>query len=54
MIASILGAPSTLRDYGIDDCQFDSIVEKTFIKPGVGTYKELDPESVMDILRRSL
>ncbi len=49
-----LGAPSTLRDYGIDDCQFDSIVEKTFIKPGVGTYKELDPESVMDILRRSL
>ncbi len=49
-----LGAPSTLKDYDIDDQDFDSIVEKTFIKPGVGTYKELDKESVRDILRRSL
>ncbi|WP_377890104.1 iron-containing alcohol dehydrogenase [Alkalihalobacillus sp. R86527] len=48
-----IGAPSTLADYDIDDSEFDSIVEKTFIKPGVGTYKELDRESVMDILERS-
>lgn len=49
-----LGAPSRLADYNIDDKQFDSITVKTFIKPGVGTYKELDAESVMDILKRSL
>ncbi|MCA0987484.1 iron-containing alcohol dehydrogenase [Guptibacillus algicola] len=47
-----IGAPSKLADYDIDDSEFDSIVEKTFIKPGVGTYKELDRESVMDILER--
>ncbi|WP_226654211.1 iron-containing alcohol dehydrogenase [Guptibacillus hwajinpoensis] len=49
-----LGAPSRLADYEIDDAEFDSMVEKTFIKPGVGTYKELDRESVRDILTRSL
>ncbi|RDI45837.1 iron-containing alcohol dehydrogenase [Falsibacillus pallidus] len=49
-----LGAPSTLADYDIDDSEFDAIVEKTFIKPGVGTYKEMDHDSVRDILRRSL
>lgn len=49
-----LGAPSRLADYKIDDKQFDSITVKTFIKPGVGTYKELDSGSVMDILKRSL
>ncbi|MCF6139043.1 iron-containing alcohol dehydrogenase [Pseudalkalibacillus berkeleyi] len=48
-----LGAPSRLADYEIDDQEFDAIVEKTFIKPGVGTYKELDPENVRDILERS-
>jgi alcohol dehydrogenase YqhD (iron-dependent ADH family) len=49
-----LGAPSTLRDYDIDDKEFDAIVEKTFIKPGVGTYKEMTPESVRAILKASL
>ncbi|WP_374054809.1 iron-containing alcohol dehydrogenase [Rossellomorea sp. FM04394] len=49
-----LGAPSTLRDYDIDDSEFDAIVEKTFIKPGVGTYKEMDYDAVRDILKRSL
>lgn len=49
-----LGAPSRLADYEIDDAEFESMVEKTFIKPGVGTYKELDRESVRDILKRSL
>ncbi|MBM7702514.1 iron-containing alcohol dehydrogenase [Metabacillus iocasae] len=49
-----LGAPSRLSDYEIDDKDFEAIVEKTFIKPGVGTYKKMDKESVRDILRRSL
>ncbi|MCD7034225.1 iron-containing alcohol dehydrogenase [Metabacillus sp. GX 13764] len=49
-----LGAPSTLKDYGIDDREFDAIVEKTFIKPGVGTYKEMNRESVRDILNSCL
>ena len=49
-----LGAPNALSDYEIDDRDFTSIVEKTFIKPGVGTYKKMDPESVLDILQRSL
>ncbi|MDO6656458.1 iron-containing alcohol dehydrogenase [Anaerobacillus sp. 1_MG-2023] len=49
-----LGAPSRLADYEIDETEFDGMVEKTFIKPGVGTYKELDRESVRDILQRSL
>ncbi|WP_347548265.1 iron-containing alcohol dehydrogenase [Pseudalkalibacillus hwajinpoensis] len=49
-----LGAPSRLLDYGIDEAEFEAMIEKTFIKPGVGTYKELDRESVRDILKRSL
>ena len=49
-----LGAPSRLADYKIDESEFDGMIEKTFIKPGVGTYKELDRESVRDILKRSL
>ncbi|MCA0984577.1 iron-containing alcohol dehydrogenase [Halobacillus yeomjeoni] len=49
-----LGAPSKLAGYDIDDSDFDQIVEKTFIKPGVGTYKQLDEDSVRDILKRSL
>ncbi len=49
-----LGAPSRLADYNIDESEFDGMIEKTFIKPGVGTYKELDRESVRDILKRSL
>ncbi|OEH91571.1 iron-containing alcohol dehydrogenase [Bacillus solimangrovi] len=49
-----LDAPSRLADYEIDDSDFDAIIEKTFVKPGVGTYKELDEESVRDILNRSL
>lgn len=49
-----LGAPNRLADYNIGDSDFDRIVQKTFIKPGVGTYKELNNESVRDILKRSL
>ncbi|MGM7703223.1 iron-containing alcohol dehydrogenase [Pseudalkalibacillus sp. Hm43] len=49
-----IGAPSRLANYDINDQEFDAIIEKTFIKPGVGTYKEMNPESVRDILNRSL
>lgn len=49
-----IGAPNRLSDYDIDDRHFDDIVKKTFIKPGVGTYKELDHASVLDVLHRSL
>ncbi|KGX91082.1 NADH-dependent butanol dehydrogenase A [Pontibacillus halophilus JSM 076056 = DSM 19796] len=49
-----LGAPRTLGDYDITDEDFDSIVEKTLIKPGVGTYVEMNGERVLDILQRSL
>ncbi|KGP74091.1 iron-containing alcohol dehydrogenase [Pontibacillus yanchengensis] len=49
-----LGAPSQLSDYDIDDQHFDDIIQKTFIRPTVGTYKELDHDSVRDILKRSL
>ncbi|KGP92267.1 butanol dehydrogenase [Pontibacillus chungwhensis BH030062] len=49
-----IGAPDRLSDYEIDAAHFDDIVKKTFIKPGVGTYKEMDHASVLDILNRSL
>jgi alcohol dehydrogenase YqhD (iron-dependent ADH family) len=49
-----LGAPSRLADYHIDDSQLELIAEKSFVKPQVGTYKIMDKESVLDILRRSL
>ncbi|MDW0118514.1 iron-containing alcohol dehydrogenase [Sporosarcina thermotolerans] len=49
-----LGAPSRLSDYDIDDRDIELIIDKTFIKPGVGLYKELDRESVRDILIRSM
>ncbi len=49
-----LGAPNSLADYDIDDQNLESIADKTFIKPGVGTYKELNRENVVDIVKRSL
>ncbi|WP_318618023.1 iron-containing alcohol dehydrogenase [Sporosarcina sp. YIM B06819] len=49
-----LGAPNRLSDYDIDDKDIELIIDKTFIKPGVGLYKELDRESVRDILMRSM
>jgi alcohol dehydrogenase YqhD (iron-dependent ADH family) len=49
-----LGAPNRLNDYNIDDRDIESIIDKTFIKPGVGMYKELDRESVRDIMTRSM
>ena len=49
-----LNAPNRLCDYDIDDKDIELIIDKTFIKPGVGVYKELDRESVKDILIRSL
>ncbi len=49
-----LDAPNRLSDYDIDDKDIELIIDKTFIKPGVGLYKELDRESVRDILTRSM
>ncbi len=49
-----LDAPNRLSDYGIDDTDIELIIDKTFNKPGVGLYKELDRESVKDILMRSM
>lgn len=49
-----LEAPNRLSHYDIDDTDIELIIDKTFIKPGVGVYKELDRESVKDILIRSL
>lgn len=49
-----LDAPNRLSDYDIDERDIESIIDKTFIKPGVGVYKELDRESVRDILIRSM
>jgi len=49
-----LEAPNRLSDYDIDDTDIELIIDKTFIKPGVGVYKELDRENVKDILIRSL
>ena len=49
-----LEAPNRLSDYDIDDTDIELIIDKTFVKPGVGVYKELDRESVKDILIRSL
>ncbi|QNK90560.1 iron-containing alcohol dehydrogenase [Sporosarcina sp. resist] len=49
-----LDAPNRLSDYGIDDKDIELIIDKTFIKPGVGLYKELDRKSVRDILIRSM
>lgn len=49
-----LDAPNRLSDYGIDDKDIELIIDKTFIKPGVGLYEELDRESVRDILIRSM
>lgn len=49
-----LEAPNRLSNYDINDTDIELIIDKTFIKPGVGVYKELDRESVKDILIRSL
>lgn len=49
-----LDAPNRLSDYDIDDHDIELIIDKTFIKPGVGTYKELDRDNVRDILTRSM
>lgn len=49
-----IDAPNRLSDYDIDDHDIELIIDKTFIKPGVGTYKELDRDNVRDILTRSM
>ncbi|MFC5450380.1 iron-containing alcohol dehydrogenase [Paenibacillus aestuarii] len=49
-----LGAPSRLKDYGIDSSRLDELVQKSFMKDKVGSYKPMTPETVRDILIRSM
>ncbi|AZB41184.1 iron-containing alcohol dehydrogenase [Bacillus sp. FJAT-42376] len=49
-----IGAPSRLSDYGIDDSRLEELVEKSFMKDQVGTYKILNKEDVREILLRSM
>jgi len=51
---SQLGAPSRLADYGIDSSRLDELVQKSFMKDKVGSYKPMTPETVRDILIRSM
>ncbi|WP_379971165.1 iron-containing alcohol dehydrogenase [Ectobacillus sp. sgz5001026] len=49
-----IGAPSKLADYGIDDSRLDELVEKSFMKDQVGSYKILNKEDVTEILKMCL
>ena len=49
-----LDAPNRLSDYDIDDHDIELIIDKTFIKSDVGTYKQLNRDNVRDILTRSM
>lgn len=49
-----IGAPSKLADYGIDDSRLDELVEKSFMKDQVGSYKILNEEDVTEILKMCL
>jgi hypothetical protein len=49
-----LGAPSRLKDYGIDDSKLDVLVEKAMANGPIGTFKVLDEEDVREIFRMSL
>ncbi|ANE47631.1 butanol dehydrogenase [Paenibacillus swuensis] len=49
-----LGAPSRLADYNIDSSRLDELVEKSFMKPQVGSYKIMTRDTVRDILIRSM
>jgi len=49
-----LGAPSRLKDYGIDDSKLDVLVGKAMANGPIGTFKVLDEEDVREIFRMSL
>lgn len=49
-----LGAPSRLKDYSIDDANFDSIIEKTLVYGEFGNFNKLNGQDVRDILEASV
>lgn len=49
-----LGAPSRLKDYGIDDSKIDILVEKAMASGPFGRFKRLNEEDVKNIYKMSL
>lgn len=49
-----LGAPSRLKDYDIDDSQFDLIVDRAMKNGPFGNFHKLNREDVLEILTNSL
>lgn len=49
-----LGAPSRLKDYGIDDSKLDVLVEKALANGPIGAFKVLGEDDVREILIMSL
>lgn len=49
-----IGAPSSLKDYGIDDSRFSDIVDKTLVYGEFGNFNKLNGEDVEKILQASL
>ncbi|MBT2583623.1 iron-containing alcohol dehydrogenase [Planococcus sp. ISL-109] len=49
-----IGAPSSLKDYDIDDSRFSDIVDKTLVYGEFGNFNKLNGEDVKKILQASL
>lgn len=49
-----IGAPSSLKDYNIDDSRFSDIVDKTLVYGEFGNFNKLNGEDVEKILQASL
>ncbi|WP_211653778.1 iron-containing alcohol dehydrogenase [Planococcus alpniumensis] len=49
-----IGAPSSLKDYDIDDSRFSDIVDKTLVYGEFGNFNKLNGEDVEKILQASL
>ena len=49
-----IGAPNRLADYGIDDRDFEGIIDHTMLNGPFGNFNKLDREDVRAILKASL
>jgi alcohol dehydrogenase len=49
-----LGAPSSLKDYNIDDSRFDELADLTMVRGPFGNFRKLQGEDVKEILKMSL
>lgn len=49
-----LGAPEKLSDYGIDDTEIGTMLERAMVAETLGSYVPLNKNDVETILRRSL